>query len=71
MCKNAMKSTKDIDQVLDAHVLAVCIIQHDKSAREDLLVRDDVGSPVQSVTAVVDSTATFGLLMDSTKKLPF
>lgn len=71
MRKYAMETPKHIDQTLDTDIFAVRIVHNDESARENLLVGDDVGSPVEGVTAVVDSTAAFRLLMDGAEELPF
>lgn len=61
--KDAVQPTEDVDQALDANILAMNIVDHDEAAGEDLLVRDDVGGPVEGMAAVVDGTAALRLLV--------
>lgn len=44
---------------------------NNEAAREDLLVCDNVGSPIQGVAAIVDGAAALGLFVDGAEKLPF
>lgn len=43
----------------------------DKSAGEELRVRDDVGSPIEGVAAIVNGAAAPGLVVNGAQKLPF
>lgn len=69
--KDAVQPTEDVDQALDANILAMKIADHDEAAGEDLLVRDHVGGPVEGMAAVVNGTAALRLLVHSAEKLPF
>lgn len=71
MREDAVQPAEDVDQALDANILAMKIADHDEAAREDLLVRDHVGGPVESMAAVVNGTAALRLLVHGTEKLPF
>jgi hypothetical protein len=66
MGKYAMQSAENVDEILNPNVLTVVVIMNNKTAREDLLISYDIRGPVQGVAAVIDSTATLRLLMDST-----
>lgn len=68
--KDPMQSSKDIDEVLDAGVFAVSVVEDGEPAGEQLLVRDNVGCPVQRVAAVVDGAAALGLLVNGAQELP-
>jgi hypothetical protein len=65
MGKYAMQSAENVDEILNPNVFTVIVIMNNKTAREDLLISYDICGPVQGVAAVVDSTATLGLLMYS------
>jgi hypothetical protein len=68
MGENTMQTAEDVDEVLNSGALLVVI--DDKPAREDLRVGHNVGSPIESVTAVVDGTAILGRLVHGTQELP-
>lgn len=68
--EDAVEPPEDVDEVLDADVLAVRVAKDDEAAWEELLVRHDVGGPVQGVAAVVDRAAALGLFVDGTEELP-
>ena len=65
-----MQSSKDVDEALDTRVPALGVADDGESAGEQLLVRDDVGRPVEGVAAVVDCAAALGLLVDGAQELP-
>lgn len=46
MGEDAVKSAEDVDEVLDADVLAMRIGQNDETAGKEFLVSDNVGGPV-------------------------
>ena len=46
------------------------VVEDDEAAGEDLLVRDDVGRPIEGVAAIVDGAAALGLLVDGAEELP-
>jgi len=71
MSKYAMQPAEHIDEILHANILAMIVVVNNKTAREDLLVGHDVGSPVQCMAAVVNGATALRLLMHSTEKLPF
>jgi hypothetical protein len=66
-----MQSAEHIDEIFHADILTMIVVVNNKTAGEDLLVGYNVGSPVQSMAAVVNSAAALGLLMHSTQELPF
>ncbi len=68
--KDTVQTTKNVDQVFQAHVFALRVVQYHKSTREDVLIRYYISSPVESVAAVVDCAAALGLFMHGTEKLP-
>lgn len=70
MREDAVQPPEDVDEVLETHVLALGVGQDDEAAGEQLLVRDDVGSPIERVAAVVDGAAALGLLMNGAEELP-
>lgn len=65
-----MQAAEDVDEVLHSRILVLGVRWRRKAAGEDLLVGDDVGGPVEGVTAVIDSAAALGLLVDSAEELP-
>lgn len=69
--KDAMQPAEDVDQALDADILAMNVVNHDEAAWKDLLVRNDVGSPVEGVAAVIYGTAALRCFVYGTEKLPF
>lgn len=70
MGEDAVQPPEDVDEVLDANILALRVGEDDKSAREQLLIRDNVGGPVERVTAVVDGAAALRLFVHGTEELP-
>lgn len=74
--KDAVEAPEDVDEALDADVLAprpagpVRVAEDDEAAGEQLLVGDDDGGPVEGVAAVVDGAAALGLLVDGAQELP-
>lgn len=70
MSEDTVQSSKDVDEVLDANILTVGVVQDDESAWKDLLVRYDIGCPVEGVAAVVNGATALGLFVNGTKELP-
>ena len=66
----AVQPAEHVDQVLYADVLAMTVTEDDETAWKDLLVGDDVGCPVEGMTAVVNGTAALGLLVYGAEELP-
>lgn len=65
-----MQPPEHVDEVLDTDVLALGVGENDETAREQLLVGDDVGGPVERVAAVVYGTAALGLIVHGAEELP-
>lgn len=69
--EDAVKPPEDVDEVLQTHILALRVVQYGEAAGEELLVRNNVGGPIERVTAVVDGAAGLGLLVYGAEELPF
>lgn len=70
MGEDAVQAAEDVDEVLHGHVLVVGVGEGNQAAGEDLLVRHDVGGPVERVAAVINGAAALGLLVDGAQELP-
>lgn len=70
MGEYAVQPAEYVDQVLYADVLAMIVTEDDETARKDLLVGDDIGCPVESMTAIVNGAAALGLLVYGAEELP-
>lgn len=71
MGENSVKPTKHVHQISEGCRLVVSVVVHDKSAGKDLRIGYHIGSPVERVTAVVNSAAALGNFVDGAEKLPF
>lgn len=67
-----MQPPEDADEVLDPRAAIVHGVagSQAQAAGEDLLAGDDVGGPIEGVTAVVDGAAALGGLVDGAQELP-
>ena len=67
-----MQPSKDANEVLNTRSAIIHRIPcgQAKSAGEDLLTGNDIGRPVKSVAAVIDSATAFRSLVNSAQELP-
>ena len=72
MCEDPIQSTKDVDQMPHARLRTTARLRTQRQPTREVFGRcQNIRSPIQRVTAVIDSAAGFRGIMDGAEILPF